>query len=286
MKFVETKEVQIDRIKIGPRLRRLDDAWVQVLADQIAQNGQSTPIELLRLGRDVHLTAGRHRLAAVKVLGHKVIRASIFKPEHDDTEAELRLYEADENLFRAVLSALERAEHLGARKEAYERLFPDTKQGVAGGKARQGSATDTLSFAAATAGSIGMSERAIQRAVKIYSGLAPEVRDKLAASDIADNQRQLERLADEPDFRQTLIVDLLVKDGGPRNVATAAAIAEGQTIPDVDPTDRAFGHLMSAWARAPEAARCQFLDELKSQGALVEGKRVLARPRQRKSRST
>ena len=38
--------------------------------------------------------------------------------------------EIDENLIRNDLSVLERAEHLGKRKEYYESLHPETKQGA------------------------------------------------------------------------------------------------------------------------------------------------------------
>jgi hypothetical protein len=48
-------------------------------------------------------------------------------------------------------------------EQLYEQKRPETKAGVAGGKARQGSATDNLSFAADTAAKTGRTERGIRR---------------------------------------------------------------------------------------------------------------------------
>ena len=59
-------------------------------------------------------------------------------------------------------SSLARGEHLAKRKEVYERMHPETKAGVAGGKARQGSANEIISFAgfaADTATKTGLTDR-------------------------------------------------------------------------------------------------------------------------------
>jgi len=43
-----------------------------------------------------------------------------------------RLWEVDENLCRAELTELERAEHLAQRKEIYEQLHPEARHHVSG----------------------------------------------------------------------------------------------------------------------------------------------------------
>lgn len=69
----------------------------------------------------------------------------------------------DENLCRAELSPADRASQTARRKAIYLELHPETAQHVSGGMARQGAASDNLSFAAATADAIGKTERTVQR---------------------------------------------------------------------------------------------------------------------------
>ena len=68
----------------------------------------------------MHAVAGRHLLQACIELGLRDI------PEREElrSEAEARLWEIDENLCRAGLTELERAEHPAARKELYESCTP------------------------------------------------------------------------------------------------------------------------------------------------------------------
>jgi N6-adenosine-specific RNA methylase IME4 len=54
--------------------------------------------------------------------------------------------------------------HIAKRKKLYETLHPETKAKVAGGKARQGSASDKLSFAKSTAKATGKNRRSVERA--------------------------------------------------------------------------------------------------------------------------
>jgi ParB family transcriptional regulator, chromosome partitioning protein len=48
------------------------------------------------------------------------------------------------------------------RKAIYEELHPETRAGVAGGLARQGSANEKSAFAESTADSIGKSRRSVE----------------------------------------------------------------------------------------------------------------------------
>jgi len=101
------------------------------------------------------LVAGAHRIAAGRLIGLVDIAANVV--DLDDIDA--RLAEIDENLIHSDLSVLERGEHLVERKRLYLLKHPDTAAGVAGGKARQRSATETVSvaaFATETAGRLGV----------------------------------------------------------------------------------------------------------------------------------
>lgn len=86
--------------------------------------------------------AGGHRLEAAKRLGWEEIEAKIWTDVTDDWAA---IMEIDDNLAGAEMNALDTAVFLATRKQVYERLHPETKAGVAGGLARQGSATELSS---------------------------------------------------------------------------------------------------------------------------------------------
>jgi N6-adenosine-specific RNA methylase IME4/ParB-like chromosome segregation protein Spo0J len=156
-----TKDIALNCITVRPyRMRRLRPEKVDELAESIRAGGLLQPI-VVRPWRDRYeLVFGEHRRKAVEQLGHERIRAVVC--DGLDADAAL-LAEIDENLIRAELSAAERALHLAERKRLYERLYPETKRGVAGGKARHGSASAKMSFAESTAKSIGKSKRTIQR---------------------------------------------------------------------------------------------------------------------------
>jgi N6-adenosine-specific RNA methylase IME4 len=132
------------------------------------------------------LIAGAHRLAAVRKLGHDTIDA-IVRSGIDLERAQLA--EIDENLVRADLTPAERSLHLAEREKIYEKLYPETKRGVAGGKARHAtddSATGQLtakmsvaepsaakaSFAESTAQATGKSTRTIHREVERAAKIA------------------------------------------------------------------------------------------------------------------
>jgi len=68
------------------------------------------------------------------------------------------------------LSPADRAKQTARRKDIYEELHPETRQHIAGGRARQNSASDNLSFAESTAAATGKSERVVQRAASQAQG--------------------------------------------------------------------------------------------------------------------
>lgn len=65
------------------------------------------------------------------------------------------------------------------RKQIYEALHPETKQYVAGGKARQKTASDKMSFANDTAKKIGKSKRTIERDLQIAENIDEDVKREL-----------------------------------------------------------------------------------------------------------
>ena len=132
----QTLEIGLGGVGVLPdRMRKLRPEVVAALAESIAAIGQGEPIIVRpREGGGYWLVAGLHRLQACRKLKRETIRAEV----QDVDEDTARLIEIDENLVRADLTPAERAEHVGRRKELYERLHPKTKQGGAPGKAGGG----------------------------------------------------------------------------------------------------------------------------------------------------
>lgn len=146
-------------------------------------------------GLDSHdapvLVAGLRRLEACKQLDWDEIPVNVIEIYDLDIE----LAEIDENLVREDLTVLERAEQLERRKWIWEQKYPETKAGVAGGKARQGTATADSAFAENTAKSTGSGVRTIQEDVAIADGIPADLREQLKGTDQADSKEDLKALA-------------------------------------------------------------------------------------------
>jgi uncharacterized ParB-like nuclease family protein len=81
--------IPLTQIDVGPRLRPVDPAWVELLAASLAERGQDTPITVRpaeEAGRYM-LVAGGHRVAAAEVAGLEALDA--FVTEATDDEATL-----------------------------------------------------------------------------------------------------------------------------------------------------------------------------------------------------
>lgn len=152
-------EIPVALCRTSPTARPIKPGHVLVLAESIKEIGLRQPINVRAIDGGYEIRGGGHRHAAFVMLGRETIPAIV--TDDDDLRAELA--EIDENLIRNEYSAAERAIAIDRRKAIYLTLHPETAQGVAGGKARQGSASDNLSFAESTAKASGKSKRTIER---------------------------------------------------------------------------------------------------------------------------
>jgi hypothetical protein len=108
--------VMVDNIEVGERVRALDPATVEQLAQSFQHLGQLQPIGVKRqgLGKPLRLIYGLHRLAAKKKLRdtdpvHDHIPALIYPEDMPDWACELN--EVAENLCRKELTPRERDAH-------------------------------------------------------------------------------------------------------------------------------------------------------------------------------
>lgn len=259
MKLVDTRPVAIAEIFDRNRLRPIDPAWAEALAQQIAETGGlRTPVEVRALKPNgFALIAGGHRLAAAKLLGWDEVPAQIYEATAD----EARLREVDENLIRHELNPLDRGAFLLERKALYLKLHPETAQHVAGGKARHGvSSSDIVSFAANTAEKLGWNAKTIERAVSIAANLSAESKARLAGTGLARNQAELLALAKLGPSEQARALDVFFDAAaGLPNLRAAIAKLADRPVKETDHAAR----LTTTWMHADADARKAFLAFLK-----------------------
>lgn len=114
--------VPISEITVNPGRREARAENIRELADSISEVGLLNPITV-DCGHT--LIAGLHRLEAARLLGWSEIECTV--SDLDGLQAELA--EIDENFVRADLSLVDYGNLLLRRKEIYEALHPETKNG-------------------------------------------------------------------------------------------------------------------------------------------------------------
>ena len=212
----QTVLLPLDRIDIGERLRTVNGATVQHLAESMKRNGLQNPIQVCESEEDSWLlVSGAHRLQAARSLAWPSIEVFVLDSLDDDT---LSLLEIDENLMRAELNPLDRGRFLAKRKEIYERLYPETK----GGGDRRSEAfqqqreqlsngepagTVPKNFVAETSSITPFSSWTIRRAIRIGEKIEPELREELAMTPLAYREGDLVRISDLPSEEQFVLLD-------------------------------------------------------------------------------
>jgi ParB family transcriptional regulator, chromosome partitioning protein len=262
-----TVRIPLDRIDVGPRLRKVDPDYVEYVAASMAEIGQMTPIEVRQVGHaNAHryrLVAGAHRVEGARRNNWTEIEARIVKVT--DLQAEMR--EIDENLFRRDLNALDRAIGLARRRELYLELHPETAQGKANHAARQGKTT-FMSFSKDVASRLNVTPRDIQRAIA-RSKIVPDVREKISATWIARKATELDALVRLTPDEQRKIVKLMLQEAHPApSVAAARKALSGEMAPVKGIDDQQYEKLLSAWRKAGAKARRSFIDHLQREGVL------------------
>ncbi|CAK0772158.1 ParB family transcriptional regulator, chromosome partitioning protein [uncultured Gammaproteobacteria bacterium] len=121
------------------RLRPCSEEQVKILMESIAEVGLINPITVfaerasdgILFGNGYLLVAGLNRLEACRRLGRETIPAVLLAIG----DLHRQLIEVDENLCGSKLTPAERSLFTRRRKQIYIALHPETRAGVAGGKA-------------------------------------------------------------------------------------------------------------------------------------------------------
>ena len=258
--------VDLAAIEVPPRLRAVDPETVSALADSIARLGLQNPIILQKHPDDpglLLLVAGAHRLQAVRDLGWPRIEALVV----DGSPEEISLIEIDENLIRKDLTPLDRARFLARRKAVYAKLYRATGRG---GDRRSASGhnpdrvTASTSWAQDAANLVGISPRAVHRAVAIGTGLPDELASALAETPIAKREGDLFRLAQMPARDKKRALLQLQNPDVPRS-----SLARLMGPPPTPSKPDRVQHLQREWSAASSDERHKFLSWIRASGWLT-----------------
>jgi hypothetical protein len=215
------QNVAIDRVKVGERKRKLDQARVAQLAESIGEVGLLNPITIDKDGR---LVAGRHRLEACRKLGYIHIQAMLL----DGSALHAELAEIDENLVRNDLTALEQGEHLARRDEILTALGLRAEVGQ-GRPPKNGESDSPFSpkTTADIAAEVGLSKRTAQQRKQAATSIPEPIRDAIRDTPTADKQSELLKLSRMPEAEQQAVVDKIVSgDAANVNQATLSLVRE------------------------------------------------------------
>jgi len=195
----QIEQVPIADVKVRPGRRAAGD--LGHLMESIREIGLLNPIII---GPDGTLFAGRNRLESCRALGWATIPAR--RAALDDLHA--RLVEIDENLIRDELTVLAHSERIVERKRIYETLHPEAKPEEQRKKGLNVSAemisalTATPAFADDTAAKTGVTPRTVRHEVQIATKLAPDVKEQIRETPLADSKTELLKLARMPEAQQ------------------------------------------------------------------------------------
>jgi len=226
----EVRDIPLSEIDIPEnRARSFDPDEAKALSFIIASTGLQSPIRVRAVGNRFRLIAGRKRLEAIRILEWEAIPSTVSTAETDD---DARLEEVMENLGRYDLNKLDRCQHLYELKQVYERLHPQAKNG--GDRKSEkirilNSDSDPegeiFGFVGSTAQKIGLSRSVIADAVKIWTDLTPESRQRLAGTRLANHQSGLKELSEQSPVAQAGVLDLLLCEP-----PAASTVSEAVTI--------------------------------------------------------
>lgn len=214
-------KIQVNEIQVREGRRELDTDHVRELAESIKELGLLNPITV---DKDHFLIAGLHRLEAVKLLEWPEVECTVSSLEGLQAE----LAEIDENLVRHDLNYIDEGEQLARRKEIYETLHPETRQGMRNGqtsKTETVAVLETKPFAEDTAEKIGVAARTVRSKIQVVKNLTPEVKGLVKEKDIGfKNAVKLSRL--EPEQQKEAAALLAAKEIKTVDEYTMAKAAE------------------------------------------------------------
>lgn len=221
-------EIEIAAIDVVDRLRLVDRAYVEMLAASISETYLHQPIAVASTpgaGNRYVLVDGENRLEAFKLLGRTMIPARI----RDLTGVERRKHEIHANLIRNELTALDRTVFVGelagifAIENADARNGGDRKSKKWREQHQLANLANWSSFSKEAARRTGLAERSIRRTRELFGKLSPDAVALIRGTKVADNQAQLQALAEMEPGQQLAVAQAIA--GGAGDIAKARVVA-------------------------------------------------------------
>lgn len=205
-------DVVISEIVVNERSRKnVDIGKVKELSKSISEIGLINPITITT---DKILIAGLHRLLAFKELGLKTIPSRMI--DSSIGLKNIKLIELDENIVRSELHFIEMGEHLIEKKELYEEMYPETKEGQSQALGmhkklgRDVKVDSTPTFVKSVSSLLGVSESTIKQDIQIAKNINPKIIDTIKEKEISKKATLL--LSRETHEMQQRVVDKLIKE--------------------------------------------------------------------------
>ncbi len=272
------RTVSISSIDAGNRLRVLDPAWVNLLAEEIAADTLQEPIRIVERGDGFRLIDGARRLAAHIQLGRSKIEAIVRPAGALPGEAEVRLAEIKAEMLHGDLTVLERARYLASWREVHEQIHPQPKRGrkpknATADALEEMSAQCANIFTDAAKAALGLGQRSIYLLLKIAS-IEAQTAAAIALHPVADKRGDLLLLADQTPPMQAAIADMLTAEP-----VRAQTVAEALMLLGARPEERpepVYARLSERFSRLPEKEQFAFFSLHESAIDLWLAKRATA----------
>lgn len=266
--------IAISDIDASARLRPLDPdtvAGYAGIAEQRVDEGKPPliqPIIVRPVDHGYKLVAGGHRLAALVEIGRETLAVGVDVIVRAMDEQEAFEDEVFENVANAGLNALDRMIFLSeakkvavakrgetrGRKSKVEKLQDDKK-------VAETAIISSERFTKAAAERIGLSERAVQEAVRIANALDAETIAEIRGTMIEDNQNELKQLVDIPAEKRREAAAAIKR--GEAKTVREARVAIGLDKPKTDNTQvRCFEGVLDFWGRSSELTRIEIVKTL------------------------
>jgi ParB-like chromosome segregation protein Spo0J len=207
------ERIAVEDVKVIDKHREVDPERVKSLAASMSTKiGLRTPITVRRIKEGfgttaLALVAGVHRLEAARTLGWKHIDAFIMK---GTKKTDARMWQLKENLYRAELTPLQRAEHVA---ELFQLVQDDEKGVQVAHPGGQQPHDRGISWAKKI---LGFTREEVRRSLAI-AGISEKAKQKATKKGLDKNQSALLKIADEKGSKAQLAMIDAITTSKPRS---------------------------------------------------------------------